>query len=126
MKRNNNLASLWNARSQKQKAKKVSLSTPNQAGPENPFEEEIRETQETEDQEARHENHGEEEIHEAQDTEEGAYDVDRLPHDPGKRIPIIQYSASEQDAARRGYIAKGPCQPRTYNFPQHEAQETGV
>jgi len=127
MKRNNNLASLWNAHAQKQKAQKVSSSTPNQliihdqqVGPEIPCEEEIHETQEMEDQEARPENPSDEEIHEEQETEEGIYDVDRLPHDPGKRIPIIQYSANEQDAVRRGYIAKGPCQPRTYNFPQRQ------
>ena len=116
MKRNNNLASLWNAHAQKQKAQKVSSSTPNQliihdqqVGPEIPCEEEIHETQKMEDQEARPENPSDEEIHEEQETEEGIYDVDRLPHDPGKRIPIIQYSANEQDAVRRGYIAKGPC-----------------
>ncbi|XP_010694910.3 uncharacterized protein LOC104907650 [Beta vulgaris subsp. vulgaris] len=34
------------------------------------------------------------------------YDVDLLPHDPGKKIPILAFPSNDQDAARRGYIAK--------------------
>ena len=32
------------------------------------------------------------------------YDVDRLPHDLGERLPIASYHANDQDAVRRVYI----------------------
>ena len=46
------------------------------------------------------------------------YNVEFLPHDPGKRIPILGYPCNDQDAVRRGYVAKKSCEPRTHNFPQ--------
>ena len=48
---------------------------------------------------------------------ESVYNVELLPHDPGKRKPIASYPINEQDAVRRGFVAKGPCQPRNYNYP---------
>ncbi|XP_021745244.1 uncharacterized protein LOC110711171 [Chenopodium quinoa] len=48
------------------------------------------------------------------------YDVDLLPHDPGKRIPIMEYPPNDRDAVRRGYITKKRCDPRTHNFPQRK------
>ena len=39
------------------------------------------------------------------------YDVDRLPHDPGERLPIASYHANDQDAVRRAYILRGSFQP---------------
>ncbi|XP_021721965.1 uncharacterized protein LOC110689487 [Chenopodium quinoa] len=48
------------------------------------------------------------------------YDVELLPHDPGKRINIMDYPANERNAVRRGYILKKPCQPKTRDFPQRQ------
>ncbi|XP_021722584.1 zinc finger MYM-type protein 1-like [Chenopodium quinoa] len=48
------------------------------------------------------------------------YDVDLLPHDPGKRIPVMEYPPNDRDAVRRGYITKKRCDPRTHNFPQRK------
>ncbi|XP_021724708.1 zinc finger MYM-type protein 1-like [Chenopodium quinoa] len=48
------------------------------------------------------------------------YDVELLPHDPGKRINIMDYPANERNAVRRGYILKKPCQPKTHEFPQRQ------
>ncbi|KAL6599039.1 hypothetical protein ACP70R_045903 [Stipagrostis hirtigluma subsp. patula] len=48
---------------------------------------------------------------------ERIYDVDRLPHDPGKRMPISSYDVNDQDAVRRGFVAKGPCQTYAHAFP---------
>ncbi|XP_021725924.1 zinc finger MYM-type protein 1-like [Chenopodium quinoa] len=48
------------------------------------------------------------------------YDVELLPHDPGKRINIMDYPANERNAVRRGYILKKPCQPKTHDFPQRQ------
>ncbi|XP_021765813.1 uncharacterized protein LOC110730322 isoform X2 [Chenopodium quinoa] len=48
------------------------------------------------------------------------YDVDLLPHDPGKRIPIMEYPPNDRDVVRRGYITKKRCDPRTHNFPQRK------
>ena len=53
-------------------------------------------------------------------SEENIYDVELLPHDPGKRTPITSYDVNDQDAVRRGYIMKGPCQPYTHDFPIRE------
>jgi hypothetical protein len=50
------------------------------------------------------------------------YNVEHLPHDPGKRKPIASYPINEQEVVRRGFVAKGPCQPRKYNFPIREIQ----
>ena len=50
--------------------------------------------------------------------EDHVYNVELLPHDPGKRIPILGYPCNDQDAVRRGYVTKKRCDPRTHNFPQ--------
>ncbi|KAL6842394.1 hypothetical protein ACP4OV_027821 [Aristida adscensionis] len=62
----------------------------------------------------------EEEDEGSQDSEdsEAFYDVDWLPHDPGKRIPISDYNVNDQSDVRRRYIALGPCQPRGHDFPR--------
>ena len=52
--------------------------------------------------------------------EERTHNVDLLPHDPGKRIPILGYPTDDQDAVRRKYIAKKRCVPRSHDFPQRE------
>lgn len=49
---------------------------------------------------------------------ETIYDVELLPHDPGKRINIMDYPPNDRDSVRRAYILKKPCQPKTHNFPQ--------
>ncbi|KAL6538192.1 hypothetical protein OROGR_012180 [Orobanche gracilis] len=48
------------------------------------------------------------------------YDVELFPHDPGKRISIMEYPPNERDAVRRAYILKKPCQPKTHDFPQKD------
>ncbi|XP_021768492.1 zinc finger MYM-type protein 1-like [Chenopodium quinoa] len=48
------------------------------------------------------------------------YDVELLPHDPRKRINIMDCPANERNAVRRGYILKKPCQPKTHDFPQRQ------
>ncbi|KAL6542463.1 hypothetical protein OROMI_024065 [Orobanche minor] len=48
------------------------------------------------------------------------YDVELLPHDPGKRISIMDYPPNDRDSVRRAYILKNPCQPKTHNFPQKD------
>ncbi|XP_057802929.1 uncharacterized protein LOC131018222 [Salvia miltiorrhiza] len=52
--------------------------------------------------------------------EELLYDVELLPHDPGKRINIMDYAPNQRNAVRRAYILKKPCQPITHDFPQRE------
>lgn len=52
--------------------------------------------------------------------EQGVYDVDLLPHDPGKRKSMSSYPSGDLDAVRRGYIIKNPCQPHTHFFPQKD------
>ena len=44
------------------------------------------------------------------------YDVNRLPYDPGERLPIASYPFNDQDAIRRSYILKGPFQPYAQEF----------
>ncbi|CAN6268617.1 unnamed protein product [Urochloa humidicola] len=50
-------------------------------------------------------------------SEEAIYDVDLLPHDPGRRVPIKCYDVNERNSVIRGYIALGPCQPDKHKFP---------
>ncbi|XP_021738226.1 uncharacterized protein LOC110704726 [Chenopodium quinoa] len=52
--------------------------------------------------------------------EELIYDVELLPHDPGKRMNIMDYPPNKRNAVRRAYILKKPCQPKTHNFPQRQ------
>ncbi|XP_048493267.1 uncharacterized protein LOC104897818 [Beta vulgaris subsp. vulgaris] len=54
------------------------------------------------------------------ENEELVYDVELLPHDPGKRINIMDYPSNQRNAIRRAYILKKPCQPKTHNFPQRD------
>ncbi|XP_066160435.1 uncharacterized protein [Oryza sativa Japonica Group] len=51
-------------------------------------------------------------------------DVGFLPHDPGKRIAISDYSVYQQDEVRMKYIALGPCRPPLEQFPQRNCGET--
>ncbi|XP_021734862.1 zinc finger MYM-type protein 1-like [Chenopodium quinoa] len=53
--------------------------------------------------------------------EELIYDVELLPHDPGKRMNIMDYLPNQRNAVRRAYILRKPCQPKTHNFPQRQA-----
>ena len=53
-------------------------------------------------------------------SDELCYDVELLPHDPSKRIPIMRYAINDQDEVRRGFILKGSCQPRQHDFPVRE------
>ncbi|XP_074300000.1 uncharacterized protein LOC141631198 [Silene latifolia] len=51
-------------------------------------------------------------------SQEEQLDVDILPHDPGKRMPILSYLANDRDI-RRGFIDKKPCRPKPKrDFPQ--------
>uniref|UniRef100_A0A7N0V6B4 Uncharacterized protein n=1 Tax=Kalanchoe fedtschenkoi TaxID=63787 RepID=A0A7N0V6B4_KALFE len=64
-------------------------------------------------------------IHETEDQHnyfdtQSAYDVEAVPHDPGLRVPISSYPSKDQDTIRRKFIALGPCQPLSYNYPQKE------
>jgi hypothetical protein len=44
------------------------------------------------------------------------YDINRLPQDPGERVPIADYPVNDQDAVRRAYILKGPFQDYSQQF----------
>ena len=44
------------------------------------------------------------------------YDINRLPQDPGERLPIASYPVNDQDAVRRAYILKGPLQNYAHSF----------
>ncbi|XBI34910.1 hypothetical protein VPH35_120661 [Triticum aestivum] len=44
------------------------------------------------------------------------YNIQRLPPDPGERIPISEYDVDDQDEVRRRYIAKQAVQPYAHNF----------
>ncbi|KAI5016339.1 hypothetical protein ZWY2020_006190 [Hordeum vulgare] len=48
------------------------------------------------------------------------YDINRLPHDPGERHPILSYPVNDQDAIRRAYIIKAPCKPFAHDFPKRK------
>ena len=48
------------------------------------------------------------------------YDINRLPHDPGKRRSILKYPVNDQDAIRRAYIIKGPFKPFAHDFPKRK------
>lgn len=48
------------------------------------------------------------------------YDVELLPHDPGLRKNIMDYPQNERNPVRRAYILRGPCQPKTHDFPQRQ------
>ena len=45
------------------------------------------------------------------------YDVDKLEHDPGLRVPISNFGVHDHDTARRGYILKGPCHLYAHEYP---------
>ncbi|BBN68479.1 FAR1-related sequence 5, partial [Prunus dulcis] len=42
----------------------------------------------------------------------------QLQADPGLRTRMADYSTNIRDEIRRAYLQKGPCQPRSYKFPQ--------
>lgn len=48
---------------------------------------------------------------------EVVYDIDSLHHDPRKRRPIRRHHVNERNSVIRGYIALGPCQPHSHDFP---------
>ncbi|KAL7602548.1 hypothetical protein Lser_V15G25506 [Lactuca serriola] len=49
---------------------------------------------------------------------ESQFDVNTLPHDPGLRNNILDYHHNDQDAVRKEYIQRGPCQPCGHQFLQ--------
>ena len=46
------------------------------------------------------------------ENEELVYDVELLPHDPEKRINIIDYPSNQRNKIRRAYILKNPYQQK--------------
>ena len=54
---------------------------------------------------------------EYESNDEAIYDIEYLIRDPGKRVPIKSYDVNERNSVIRGYIALGPCQPWSHNFP---------
>jgi hypothetical protein len=48
---------------------------------------------------------------------EAVYDIDSLHHDPRKKRPIRRHPVNERNSVIRGYIALGPCQPCSHDFP---------
>ena len=42
---------------------------------------------------------------------------EEIEFDPGKRRSIDEYPPNLKDMVRRKYLANGPCQPRTTDFP---------
>ncbi|XP_049343187.1 uncharacterized protein LOC125807502 [Solanum verrucosum] len=61
----------------------------------------------------------EETHHSAKRLKQGV-DLDSLPADPKKRIPIRDYHPDERDEIRRAYIQRGPHQPRSREFSQSD------
>ncbi|XP_049407843.1 uncharacterized protein LOC125871294 [Solanum stenotomum] len=61
----------------------------------------------------------EETHHSAKRLKQGV-DLDSLPADPKKRVPIRDYHPDERDEIRRAYIQRGPHQPRIREFPQSD------
>ncbi|XP_059281646.1 uncharacterized protein LOC132035402 [Lycium ferocissimum] len=59
-----------------------------------------------------------EENHHSTKKQKQGVDLDSLPADPNKRIPILDYHPDERDEIRRAYIQRGPHQPRLPRFPQ--------
>ena len=56
---------------------------------------------------------------EPEEAEARVHDAGSLPHehDPGLRQLISSFDVNERDAARRGYILKGTCQPHAHEYP---------
>ncbi|XP_029147089.1 uncharacterized protein [Arachis hypogaea] len=46
------------------------------------------------------------------------FEVESLIADPGQRPKISSYHPKDRDKVRCAYLQKGPCQPRTHDFPQ--------
>ncbi|XP_039127583.1 uncharacterized protein LOC120263685 [Dioscorea cayenensis subsp. rotundata] len=46
------------------------------------------------------------------------FDQNNLIADPGLRMLIEKYDANIRDEVRQSYVAKGPCQPKTHDFPK--------
>ena len=51
------------------------------------------------------------------------YDINRLPHDPGERRPILNYLVNDEDAIRRAYIIKGPFKPFAHDFSKRKISD---
>jgi len=49
-----------------------------------------------------------------------AYDINRIPHDPGLSLPIASYHVNDRDAIRRSYILRGPFKPIAHQFPKRK------
>ncbi|XP_004954797.1 uncharacterized protein LOC101785022 [Setaria italica] len=113
MKRDGDIASMF----QKQAAKKRACSTP-VVEEQNQVEEEITIIEEIVDPSVTEAT--EDVIAAAVEPNPSGYDVDRLPHDPGKRLPISNYHTNDQDAVRRAYILRGPFRPYTHEFPKRK------
>jgi hypothetical protein len=60
---------------------------------------------------------GDDEETEYDSSDEAIYDIDLLCHYPRRRIPIKNYDVNERNFVIRGFIALGPCQPSSDNFP---------
>uniref|UniRef100_A0A7N0TD09 TTF-type domain-containing protein n=1 Tax=Kalanchoe fedtschenkoi TaxID=63787 RepID=A0A7N0TD09_KALFE len=56
---------------------------------------------------------------------QSSYEVEVIPHDPGLRVPISSYSLKYQDEIQRKFVALGPYQPRSHNFPQKDHGSRG-
>ena len=123
MKRNGNIVSLF----QRHAAKKLAAaSSPSPAPAANVVEEENREEEapaanvveeENQEQEGPAAHMVEEKN---QEQEEPAYDINRLPHDPGLRLSIASYHVNDQDAVRRLYVLRGPFKPIAHQFPKRK------
>jgi hypothetical protein len=44
------------------------------------------------------------------------YNINCLPHDQGERRPILKYPVNDQDAIQRAYIIKGSFKPFSHDF----------
>ncbi|XP_072147449.1 uncharacterized protein [Setaria viridis] len=113
MKRDGDIASMF----QKQATKKRACSTP-VVEEQNQVEEEITIIEEIVDPSVTEAT--EDVIAAAVEPNPSGYDVDRLPHDPGKRLPISNYHTNDQDAVRKAYILRGPFRPYAHEFPKRK------
>ncbi|KAJ9565413.1 hypothetical protein OSB04_001379 [Centaurea solstitialis] len=53
----------------------------------------------------------------APSTSNNTIDINDLPWDPSKRPKMITYHPNQRDEIRRKYLVRGPCQPRSHEFP---------
>lgn len=48
------------------------------------------------------------------------FDIISLPKDPGLRRKLTDFHINDRDIIIREYIRRGPCQPRSYDFPRKQ------